>query len=296
MESFAMQTKKKLYSKQLKGHCCRRAFLFGLFSVLLREKNGEYSMTVPFEEMTEPTVKSIREQCGRSSVQSFDNKLKRNVLSFDGASAFHLLLDASNELSLKKIIPKPCPNCKKSFLRGVFIGCGRMIPPASGYSLELDCRERLPLIATLTEEEGIVFHQGTRRGQTYLYLKKSTSIEDFFTLIGDQELSFAIMNEKIAREFRNHANRVASCESNNIAKTVVAAGEQIDLIERLQAADKFSLLPPELQQAALARLENREASLEHLARLMTPPLTKSGLNHRLQKVRMIAKQLLEESN
>ena len=118
-----------------------------------------------------------------------------------------------------------CPECKKKFLRGVFVGGGRVIPPEKGYSLELDCKEYSSLVASVSESIGIAFRHAKRRERPYLYMKKSSSIEDFFVYIGEQELSIAIMNEKIEKQYRNDANRVASCESNNIAKSVQAAGE-----------------------------------------------------------------------
>ena len=294
MESFAVQTKKRLFAKKLKSSCCRRAFLMGFLSVLLEKSGDEYKIALPFEELKEPLTKMIREQCGRLCRSDVDKRLKREVLIFDGSTVDAMIGDAVQTLSLERLLPKACAQCISVFLRGVFIAGGRMIPPEKGYSLELDCRQSLPLISSVLENENVPFRHAVRRGREYLYLKKSLSIEDFFVLIGDQELSFTLMNEKIARQFRNDANRVASCESNNIARTVTAAGGCIDLIERLIAAEKLSLLPKELQETALMRLEHREASLETLARMMVPPLTKSGINHRLQKMMTMATRILEE--
>lgn len=292
MESFARQTKQKVFEKKLGANCCRRAFFYGLCSALLQNKNGVHQMLLPLDEMKEPTVKLLHDLFKKECELGYDRKTKRTSLSFDGAQAEALLTQALSSLSLSPILPRMCPECKKRFLRGAFIGGGRVIPPEKGYSLELDCKEFSPLVASVSEEAGISFRRAQRRGREYLYLKKSDLIEDFFVYIGDQDLSIAIMNEKIAKQYRNDANRLASCESNNIAKSVQAAGEQIDVIERLIKADKLSMLPLELQQAAKARLEYREASLSALGRMLSPPLTKSGVNHRLQKIMEFAKQNL----
>ncbi|MBR2952288.1 MAG: DNA-binding protein WhiA [Clostridia bacterium] len=292
MESFAHQIKQKIFDKKLGANCCRRAFFFGLCAALLQKKDDTYQIILPLEDMQEPTAALLRNLFKKDCQTALDPRTKRTAMIFDGAQIDDLLLQANQELSLAPLLPRMCPECKKRFLRGAFIGGGRVIPPEKGYSLELDCKERSPLVAAVAESAELSFRHAQRRGRAYLYLKKSTLIEDFFVYIGEQDLSISIMNEKIKKEYRNNANRLACCESNNIAKSVQSAGEQIDMIERLVAADKLSLLPIELQEAAKARLEYREASLTALGMLLTPPLTKSGVSHRLQKVMEFAKKNL----
>ena len=292
MESFAHQMKQKIFEKKLGGNCCRNAFFFGLCAALLQKKDDSHRILLPLEEMQEPIVKLIRNLLKKDCQTSRDPKTKRIAVFFDGLQIENALNEAAENLSFSALIPRMCPECKKKFLRGVFVGGGRVIPPEKGYSLELDCKEYSSLVASVSESIGIAFRHAKRRERPYLYMKKSSSIEDFFVYIGEQELSIAIMNEKIEKQYRNDANRVASCESNNIAKSVQAAGEQIDVIERLIESDKFALLPFELQEAAKARLEHREATLTALGRTLSPPLTKSGINHRLQKIMEFAKQNL----
>ena len=52
----------------------------------------------------------------------------------------------------------------------------------------------------------------------------------------------------------------------------------------MEEEDRLSSLPEELYDVAKLRLAYPEASLTQLAALTTPPLTKSGVNHRLQKI------------
>lgn len=44
---------------------------------------------------------------------------------------------------------------------------------------------------------------------------------------------------------------------------------------------------------AVLRLEHPEASLKELGDLLTPPVGKSGVNHRLRKLSLIAEKLRE---
>ena len=57
-----------------------------------------------------------------------------------------------------------------------------------------------------------------------------------------------------------------------------------EAIEVLIRMDRLSALPAELRETANLRVENPAASLKELAYLHNPPITKSGLNHRLQRI------------
>ena len=59
---------------------------------------------------------------------------------------------------------------------------------------------------------------------------------------------------------------------------------QIAAIEELKRFDVFDDLSTELKTTADLRLENQEATLSELAVLHNPPISKSGLNHRLSKI------------
>jgi DNA-binding protein WhiA len=50
-------------------------------------------------------------------------------------------------------------------------------------------------------------------------------------------------------------------------------------------------LSEELRETARLRLENPDVSLAELALLHEPPITKSGLNHRIQKIIIAAEEL-----
>ena len=92
------------------------------------------------------------------------------------------------------------------------------------------------------------------------------------------------MNKKIEKEIRNNANRIANCETANIEKSISAAQTQIEAILALQKSGKFALLPTYLRETAKIRLENPEMSFAELATLFSPPQSKSGIYHRLQKI------------
>ena len=83
---------------------------------------------------------------------------------------------------------------------------------------------------------------------------------------------------------KSDIRRKMNFESANIKKTIAAMTVQRKAIESLISSGKIDRLPPELKATALLRIENIDLSIGDLAALHNPPLSKSGLNHRLQKI------------
>ena len=81
---------------------------------------------------------------------------------------------------------------------------------------------------------------------------------------------------------RNNANRAANCDSGNIAKQVKAASNQIVIIEQMKTDGRLQSLTPKLQETALVRVQNPDATYEELANILH--ITKSGVVNRLRKI------------
>ena len=63
-------------------------------------------------------------------------------------------------------------------------------------------------------------------------------------------------------------------------------------IERLQAG--LAALPDVLEEIAMVRLKNPDVSLKELGVMLSPPLGKSGVNHRLKRISEIATELRDK--
>ena len=100
-----------------------------------------------------------------------------------------------------------------------------------------------------------------------------------------------IMTAKVDKEIRNGANRAMNCDMANVNKTLDAALEQKNAIEKLQQHGFLENLPDKLRQTALLRLQYPELSLTQLAERCDPPVTKSCLNHRRRKLMSMAQEL-----
>ena len=62
------------------------------------------------------------------------------------------------------------------------------------------------------------------------------------------------------------------------------------MIRGLQASGALERLPVGLRQAARLRLDNPGLNLTELGQLMNPPVGKSGMNHRMRRLREAALQ------
>ena len=132
--------------------------------------------------------------------------------------------------------------------------------------------------------------EAERNGHTLLYFKKADQISDFLARIGAHVAAVSILTAKVDKEMRNTITRQINCDSANADKTVSAALRQNAAIRKLLLRDGIDSLPEPLHDAALLRLANPEASLADLALLSNPPVTKSCLSHRLNKIILLAEK------
>lgn len=181
------------------------------------------------------------------------------------------------------------------FLRGVFLSCGTVSVQKAGYHLELSVRnsDKCEQLYNLIHEQGMKINRSVRRGVPFLYSKDSENIADFLTFIGAMSGSMEIMNIKIYKEFRSNINRVVNCEAANIGKTVTAAAKQIEDIKLIMESGDYDKLSAELKEIASLRIDNPDISLNELGKLLDPPISRSGVNHRLERLKSIAEGLRE---
>lgn len=179
------------------------------------------------------------------------------------------------------------------FAGGAFLACGSVNDPQKEYHLEFSVPddELAAGLAQLLEDIGVTAGRVVRRGQFIVYIKGSESIEDTLTFIGAQQCTLELMNVKIYKDVRNKANRIANCDSANIDKVVNAAMKQIEDIKLIAAVSGLDSLSDDLREVALLRLENTDMSLKEIGENLSEPLSRSGVNHRFQKLSKIADSL-----
>ena len=176
--------------------------------------------------------------------------------------------------------------CRQSFMRGAFLAGGSITDPEKGYHLELvtDHMNVSREAYSILLEMGFSPRDTVRAGHYVTYFKQSEAIEDFFTTIGAPASAMEIMSAKVEKDMRNAIKRRVNCDSANADKIVSAAQAQLDRIRYLDRTMGLDALPPDLQETALLRIANPEASLTELAVLADPPVSKSCINHRMRNL------------
>ena len=182
-----------------------------------------------------------------------------------------------------------------AYLRGAFLAGGSVTDPAKRYHLQMTTshykvsRETCALLI----ECGFSPKELSRGGNNILYFKQSDYIEDFLTAIGAQVSAMGVMEAKVEKDLRNGVNRRVNCETANLTKVVDASMGQMAAIRALEEAGELDKLPGKLRETALLRRENPEATLQELAAMLNPPITKSAINHRMRKLLELARALEE---
>lgn len=190
-----------------------------------------------------------------------------------------------------------CEQCAHHFAAAAFLACGTITNPQREYNLEFGAgRYHLAQdFAALLTGRGFLPKCTVRKGSHIVYFKASEQIEDMLTFMGAPAAAMEIMGTKVLKDFRNKANRLTNCETANIDKAVAASAATLEAIGALRAARALDALPEPLCEAARLREEYPDLSLKELAARFDPPLSKSGLSHRIKKLEQLAKDLRERN-
>lgn len=183
--------------------------------------------------------------------------------------------------------------CRFSFIRGAFLMLGSISDPAKSYHMEFDISvlRDAELFGAMLKSIAGELKVSVRKGKRLVYIKDSSVIADVLAAMGAGVSVLHFENARIINETRGKINRRVNCEVGNLKKSAAAGQKQIKDIEFIIERNGLDSLPEPLKQVALLRIENPEASLQELGEMMNPPLGRSGVNHRLQKLMGIAEGL-----
>lgn len=283
---FLNEMKAELCSDMDKNVCCRRMVLFGILAARGKvEGKDTVFLRLSDAGAAALALKLVSEQFGRQAEaipQKHGGRLHTFVFHSFSAHKFITELDTR---FLNRPLVRSCDHCAAAFLKGVFLAAGHITDPEKAYHLELSLGERAEAFLPLLEREyGFSMRLARRRNEQLLYSKDSALLEEFMAHLGLNDAVFRFINCKIEKQFRNEVNRRTNCEASNINRAVGASARVLSAITALEKENLLSSLSPELEQVARLRLANPEASLSQLAALSVPPLSKSGINHRLNKI------------
>ena len=279
--SFSQETRLELCQTVQKKKCCKKALLSGLLIGAAYEKNGFASLDCAAALLFESYVRELFHLSCR--------------LTKHGKRTLVTVSDGQNRAALEALLsPQPlCSDCRVGFYRGLFLAVGRLESPEKGYRMEFILKdEETGAKPYLDDFFGMELPISKRREERFVLIKNSALIEQFLIFIGAKKAAFLLMNAKIEHQIKEDANRIANCEANNIEKSVEKASKLLSLLAALKEKSLLPSLPPELEETAKVRLLYPEMSISQLCLQLTTPITKSGMNHRLVKLKQAAEELV----
>lgn len=179
----------------------------------------------------------------------------------------------------------------RAYLRGAFLAAGSVVDPEKSYHLEVVTKTEWDgeVLAHVFQALSLPVKQTTRGTLTVYYFKDSEAISDMMIALGASAAMLALENVKIKKEVKNEINRKSNAEAANLDKQYQAALEQIRAIRCIDEKRGLDSLSESLRAVAQARLEHPMANLRQLGEQFNPPLSKSGVMHRMRR-------LLEEAS
>ena len=177
-------------------------------------------------------------------------------------------------------------------IRESFIKKGFINDPNKEYHLEIlfKSKKKADELKEIIANFGIDI-KSTKKGTDYmLYLKEGEEISSFLALMGAAKAVIKFEEIRVIKDTRNNINRLVNCETANLNKTINAAVKQIEDIKKLKKNKKFESLPENLKEVANLRLENPDSTYEELGKMLSKPIGKSGVSHRLEKISKIANE------
>ena len=190
----------------------------------------------------------------------------------------------------------------RGYLRGVFLSVGSVNDPkASRYHMELLVND--PNEAVFVQKLLNIFDLNAKilnRDKGYMiYIKEAEKISDFLKILGATKAVLYFEDVRIYRDQKNKTNRLNNCEQANIDKIIQTAEEQLRQIEIIEENDGVTLLDDRVKVALEYRKKYPEASLKELAEIISmetnKPITKSGLNHRLRKIKELSERFEKQN-
>lgn len=201
--------------------------------------------------------------------------------------------------------------CRRSYLRGMFLGCGTMSDPRKSYHLEFvvdksqSANDLRRLIGSFVDLSANM----TRRGGDHIvYIKKAQYISDMLGIMGADNAVLEFENIRISKSLHGDVQRLMNCDNANVDRTLTAAEEQREWLRRIAErelgrpasdeeladigsafwTDGLRHLPPQLKEVAFLRLYKPEASLSEIGEALNPPIGKPAVSKRFAKIRALA--------
>lgn len=198
-----------------------------------------------------------------------------------------------NELIIFKDIINKENILSKSFIKGVFIGCGSISNPEKRYHLEFVYQNKVDaqFLSKFLNNFNLNSKIVKRKNYYVVYIKESDNISKILNMMGAHDSLLKFEDIRVNKEYSNNKNRIRNCFEANEDRSIITAVRQVRAIMIIEEKIGLEKLPKALREIAEIRMEHKELPLKDLGRFLKNPIGKSGVSHRLKKIEKIAEEL-----
>ena len=209
------------------------------------------------------------------------------------SQTFPLSITMTTSLTHKISIKFSCPpkilklpkNHKSSWiwLKGLWGSTGNLYFPKAGYYLALNVSNKAiyDLTRKILKFTDLSWHEHKNQ----FTLRNYDDITTFLCNIGLPESALEFDGVAMMRSLRSRANLVSNYDNANIARTLKASHEQIELAKKIIALGIFDSLPENLKELINVRLQYPDESLSGLGKKLMPQITKATVKYRWSKIK-----------
>jgi DNA-binding protein WhiA len=178
-------------------------------------------------------------------------------------------------------------HCRLAWLRGQFLSRGSLSLASGQTHLEFVVPpDEAPTLAARLAELGMRPSWRLRRGRGVVTWKGAETVLLFLRRIGAGPSLLELEVRQVARTLRGDLNRIINAESANVARTVAAAGRQLEAIAALADDGRLAEQSPTVRDVAAARRETPEATITELAERLA--IHRSAVQRALDRIERLA--------
>lgn len=287
--SFGDSVRAELLAAVPQRACCRRSYLHG---ILVNAESGIEGMVMcrlRDGEIADVAAKLLLEQYGREPEIREENCYGRRIRIFEFESkrlAGFLSGLSDQQCTGGDISELKCPSCRGAFAAGVILSSARFSDPAKEARMEIAISDPSRVGRLIDFFGGTWSRPGLsqRSESSSLIFRKSAAVQDILSAAGAPGAAMEMIQGDLLREFRGNINRASNCEYRNIGRSVGASKIHMEAIKLLRDTGNFDALPDDLRETAVLREREPECSISELAKMHSPKISKSGVNHRLRRI------------
>ncbi len=277
--SFSTELKEELSKTENLSN--KEAVKYELLGYLMSSNISKEKNKIKFSTENEYNINRFSRLLSNMGINNYDISIQGKLFIITTKTKELNELQYSQELSAEQI---------RWLIKGIYLGAGSINNPERKYHLEVgivqksDAEKIMEYLQIFDIKSNVI----EKNNQYAIYLKDGEEISKFLALLGANKSVLRYEEIRVQREMNNKINRIVNCETANLNKTINASIEQIEAIRKLKVTGNFEKMDDALKEIAELRLENPNASLIELGKMLKKPVGKSGVNYRMKKIMEIA--------